>query len=166
MLIDQHRAHMKVLYDKYIKQMSGHSVVSQSILFPEVLHLTPAQHLILQELQEEIEKIGFNLSDLGGNDWSVSGVPAGTDGIDVKDLLLQVIDSIIEGGDSISSRINEHIAQTVAERAAIPYGRILSQDEMERLISDLLRLPQPNYTPAGKTVICKMSIEQIARMFN
>ena len=166
MLIDQHRAHMKVLYDKYIKQMSGHSVVSQSILFPEVLHLTPAQHLILQELQEEIEKIGFNLSDLGGNDWSVSGGPAGTDGIDVKDLLLQVIDSIIEGGDSISSRINEHIAQTVAERAAIPYGRILSQDEMERLISDLLRLPQPNYTPAGKTVICKMSIEQIARMFN
>lgn len=166
MLVDQHRAHIRVLYDRYMRQMGGNSIVSQSILFPEVLHLSASQNLILQDLQEEIEKIGFSLSDLGGNDWSISGIPAGVEGVDVKELLLQVIDSIIEGGDSIATRVSEHIALTVAERAAIPYGRMMGQEEMERLIGDLMKLPQPNYTPSGKTVICMMSIDQVARMFS
>lgn len=166
MLIDQHRAHVRILYDKYMKHMSSDSIVSQAILFPEILHLSTSQNLIIEELYDEMEQIGFNLSNLGGNDWSINGIPAGIEGVDVKELLLQVIDSIIEGGESLSSKIFEHIAQTVAEKAAIPYGRILQQDEMERLMSDLLKLPQPNYTPSGKTIICTMSLDQVSKMFN
>lgn len=166
MFVDQHRAHVRVLYDRYIKQVSNNSIVSQTILFPEVLHLSQSQNLIMSELLDEIEKVGFSLSNLGGNDWSVSAIPAGVENVDVKGLMLQVIDSIIDGGDSISSKVFEHIALTVAEKAAIPYGRILNEDEMETLLTDLLRLQQPNYTPAGKTVICLMSIDRIANMFS
>ncbi|MDD6779364.1 MAG: DNA mismatch repair endonuclease MutL [Bacteroidales bacterium] len=166
MLVDQHRAHVRVLYDRYIKQVSNNSIVSQSVLFPEVLHLSQSQHLIMAELCEEIEKVGFSLSSLSGTDWSVSAIPAGVENVDVKDLLLQVIDSIIEGGDSIASRVFEHIALTVAERAAIPYGKVLNNGEMEALIGDLLRLPQPNYTPAGKTVICMLPLDRIDGMFS
>lgn len=166
MLIDQHRAHVRILYDRYLKQMSSDNIVSQSILFPEILHLTVSQNLIIEELHDEIEQVGFNLANLGGNDWSINGIPAGVEGVDVKDLLLQVIDSIIEGGDSISNKIFEHIALTVADKAAIPYGRILQQEEMEQLLGDLLKLPQPNYTPTGKTIICTMSLDQITKMFN
>ena len=166
MLIDQHRAHVRILYDRYLKQMSSDNIVSQSILFPEVMHLTVSQNLIIEELHDEIEQVGFNLANLGGNDWSINGIPAGVEGVDVKDLLLQVIDSIIEGGDSISNKIFEHIALTVADKAAIPYGRILQQEEMEQLLGDLLKLPQPNYTPTGKTIICTMSLDQITKMFN
>lgn len=166
MLIDQHRAHVRILYDRYLKQLSSDNIVSQSILFPEVLHLTVSQNLIIEELHDEIEQVGFNLANLGGNDWSINGIPAGVEGVDVKDLLLQVIDSIIEGGDSISNKIFEHIALTVADKAAIPYGRILQQEEMEQLLGDLLKLPQPNYTPTGKTIICTMSLDQITKMFN
>lgn len=166
MLIDQHRAHVRILYDRYLKQMSSDNIVSQSILFPEILHLTVSQNLIIEELHDEIEQVGFNLANLGGNDWSINGIPAGVEGVDVKDLLLQVIDSIIEGGASISNKIFEHIALTVADKAAIPYGRILQQEEMEQLLGDLLKLPQPNYTPTGKTIICTMSLDQITKMFN
>lgn len=165
-LIDQHRAHVRVLYDKYMGQMSGDSIATQSILFPEVLHLSVSQNLIIEDKQEELEKIGFSLSNLGGTDWAINGVPTGTEGIDVKDLLLGVIDSIAEGGDSVSDKMFERIAMTVAEKAAIPYGRILKRQEMEQLISDLLKLPQPNYTPSGKIIISTMTIEQITKMFN
>ena len=121
---------------------------------------------VSQELIDEIEKVGFSISNLGGNDWSVSAIPAGVENVDVKELILEVIDSIIEGGDSIASKVFEHIALTVAEKAAIPYGRILSDEEMDTLLGDLLRLQQPNYTPSGKTIICMMPIERIASMFN
>lgn len=166
MLVDQHRAHVRILYDRYIKQVSNNSIVSQTILFPEVLNLSPSQHLIMSELIDEIEKVGFSISNLGGNDWSISAIPAGVDNIDVKELMLEVINSIIEGGESIASKVFEHIALTVAEKAAITYGRILTEEEMETLMSDLLRLPQPNYTPSGKTVICIMTSDRIDNMFN
>lgn len=166
MLVDQHRAHVRILYDRYMKQMSGENIVSQAILFPEILHLSMSQNLIIEELHDEMERVGFNLANLGGNDWSINGVPAGVEGVDVKDLLLQVIESIIEGGDSISNKVFEHIALTVADKAAIPYGRILQQEEMEQLMGDLLKLPQPNYTPSGKTIICTMTLDQITKMFN
>ena len=65
-----------------------------------------------------------------------------------------------------SCPISTHIALTVAERAAIPYGKHLSAEEMESLMGDLLRLPQPNYTPAGKTVICMLPLDKIAAMFS
>lgn len=166
MLVDQHRAHVRVLYDRYQKQVSNNSIVSQTILFPEVLNLSQSQHLIMTELIDEIEKVGFSISNLGGNDWSVSAIPAGVENVDVKELILEVIDSIIEGGESIASKVFEHIALTVAEKAAIPYGRILSDEEMDTLLGDLLRLQQPNYTPSGKTIICMMPLERIASMFN
>ena len=114
MLVDQHRAHVRILYDRYIKQVSNNSIVSQTILFPEVLNLSPSQHLIMSELIDEIEKVGFSISNLGGNDWSISAIPAGVDNIDVKELMLEVINSIIEGGESIASKVFEHIALTVA----------------------------------------------------
>lgn len=166
MIVDQHRAHVRILYERYMRQIAAQSAVSQTVLFPEILHLSVPQELILEELQAQVELIGFNLANLGGNDWSINAVPAGVEGIDVKDLLLQVIDSIIAGGESLADKVLEHIALTVAEKAAIPYGRTLSQEEIDSLLGDLLGLQQPNYTPSGKTIICTMTMDQITRMFD
>ena len=165
MIIDQHRAHVKVLFDKFLKQISGRSSISQRIMFPEILHLSGAQQLMLESVQEELENVGFDLSNLGNNDWSINGVPAGVDGIDVKDLLLQVIDSVAEGGKNVAVRIKEHIAMVIAEKAAIPYGRALSAKEMDTLIGNLLQLDAPNYTQDGKIVINIMTIDSINKLF-
>jgi DNA mismatch repair protein MutL len=165
MVIDQHRAHIKVLYEQYIHQIKEQKVKSQTVLFPDIMHLTPAQNIILKELEPEMESVGFSLSQLGGNDWSISALPAGLGTFDVKDTLLQVIESVTAGGESVSDTIHGKIALTVARNSAIPYGKVLTQDEMEDLLAKLLQLSNPNYTPDGKTIISVISNEQIEKLF-
>ena len=165
MVIDQHRAHVRILFDRYLGRIHAGNMSSQTILFPEVLHLGAAQCIALQELVPEMEKMGFSLSPLSGNDWAVNAIPAGLDGVDASAMVQQILESVENGGMPLKRRILEHLALTVAQSAAIPTGRILMQEEMDILVADLLKLPDPNYTPDGKTIITVIPMEQINKMF-
>ena len=159
MVIDQ------ILFDRYIGNIHTGELSSQTILFPEVLHLSAAQSVTLQGLLPEMEKMGFALSPLSGNDWSVNAIPSGIEGVEVSSMIHQIIESVDEGGMPLKKRIQEHLALTVAQSAAIPSGRTLQQEEMELLVADLLKLPEPNYTPDGKIIISMISMEQITKLF-
>ena len=165
MVIDQHRAHVRILFDRYISRIHSGAMSSQTILFPEVLHLSAAQSEALKELLPEMEKMGFALAPLSGNDWSVNAIPAGLDGVDASVMVQQIIESVDHGGMPVKKRILEHLALTVARSAAIPVGRTLMQEEMDILVADLLRLPEPNYTPDGKTIITVIPMDQITKLF-
>ena len=165
MVIDQHRAHVRILFDRYIGRIHSGSMSSQTILFPEVLHLSPAQAVTLEGLLPEMEKMGFVLSRMSGNDWAVNAIPAGLDGVDAAAMVQQIIESVENGGMPLKKRILEHLALTVARTAAIPAGRTLMQEEMDLIVADLLRLPEPNYTPDGKTIIQMIPIDHISKMF-
>ena len=165
MIVDQHRAHVRLLFEQYIKQLDATTISSQRVLFPEVLQLTTSQNIILKELEPEMEKIGFNLAQLSGNDWSINAVPAGMENVNIKDTILQVIDEVSMGGTSITTKVYESIALRVAKSAAIPYGKTMLQEEMDTLLSKLLCLPNPNYTPDGKTIISVLSNDQLEKMF-
>lgn len=165
MIVDQHRAHVRVLFEQYIKQLDATTISSQRVLFPEVLQLTTSQNIILKELEPEMEKIGFNLAQLSGNDWSINAVPAGMENVNIKDTILQVIDEVSMGGTSITTKVYESIALRVAKSAAIPYGKTMLQEEMDTLLSKLLCLQNPNYTPDGKTIISVLSNDQLEKMF-
>lgn len=165
MIVDQHRAHVRVLFEQYIKQLDATTISSQRVLFPEVLQLTTSQNIILKELEPEMEKIGFNLAQLSGNDWSINAVPAGMENVNIKDTILQVIDEVSMGDTSITTKVYESIALRVAKSAAIPYGKTMLQEEMDTLLSKLLCLPNPNYTPDGKTIISVLSNDQLEKMF-
>ena len=165
MIVDQHRAHVRVLFEQYIKQLDATTISSQRVLFPEALQLTTSQNIILKELEPEMEKIGFNLAQLSGNDWSINAVPAGMENVNIKDTILQVIDEVSMGGTSITTKVYESIALRVAKSAAIPYGKTMLQEEMDTLLSKLLCLPNPNYTPDGKTIISVLSNDQLEKMF-
>lgn len=165
MIVDQHRAHVRVLFEQYIKQLDATTISSQRVLFPEVLQLTTSQNIILKELEPEMEKIGFNLAQLSGNDWSINAVPAGMENVNIKDTILQVIDEVSMGGTSITTKVYESIALRVAKSAAIPYGKTMLQEEMDTLLSKLLCLTNPNYTPDGKTIISVLSNDQLEKMF-
>ncbi len=165
MLFDQHRAHLQVLYNQYQRQITSNSISAQALLFPEELQLTPAQSAIFEQMLPEVRQIGFSVNEESAGHWLVTTVPTGLEGVNIIQLLTNVIDEL--GGTEISlrERILELITLRVASSAAIPYGRILSQEEMAHLVEQLLQLPRPNYTPDGKLVINVISTEQIAKMF-
>ena len=165
MVIDQHRAHVRILFDRYIGQLHTGNLSSQAILFPEVLHLSAAQSVALQELLPEMEQMGFQLDSMGGNDWAINAIPAGIEGVDPVAMVQPILESVDNGGMPVKRRIMEHLSLTVARSAAIPVGRTLQQEEMEVLVADLLRLPEPNYTPDGKTIITVIPMEQITKLF-
>jgi len=165
LLIDQHRAHLLVIYERIMSQIDGVDVVSQRVMFPEVIHLTPSQNAVLEEIEKDMEKAGFMLSKLSGGDWSINAVPPGLDNVDVIDLLQEVITTISDGSN-LKDRIFEKIALTIASKAAINYGRQLNDDEMKTLVNDWRKLKNGRYTPNGKLIVNVFSIDQIAKMFN
>lgn len=165
MVIDQHRAHIRVLYDNLMKRYSSHQSMTQQVMFPEVLHLSPAENLILEDLEDDIKKVGFDIAFLGNDSWSINGIPTGIEGIDSKDLLHKVIESAEKGGESIETQMCEKMILEIAKRAAIPYGKALSQEEMDKMQSELLQLPSPNYTPDGKAIISVITMDNISKLF-
>ncbi len=166
MVIDQHRAHKLILYEEYIAKVRDKGFVSQSTLFPEIVELSPSQNAILTGLSDSLEELGFRLAPLGDNTWSVSGVPSVLTGVSARDTLLAMIESVTESGEDPGSRLHEQIALSMARSGAIKRGTPLSSNEMDRLISDLFRLPAPGLSPEGKPVFAIIRLDDIASLLN
>ncbi len=165
LILDQHRAHLTVLYERLMKQIDGINVISQRVLFPEIAHFTAAQNAVFEEIECDLEKAGFGVSRLSGGDWSINSVPPGLDNVDVIELLNDVINHVSTGGNSIKDRVYENIALTIAARAAIPSGRQLNEEEMKTLVNDWKQLQNPKYSPNGKLIANVLSLDQVSKMF-
>ena len=152
MIIDQHRASVRVLYERYLSQQDGHVINTQKLLFPETVSFSPSEAVTMQQLLPELTTYGFDLSDLGGNTYAVNGIPAGLEGVNPQTLLHDMISSA-GVADSLAT-IHSSLALQLAQSAAIPYGQILSNDEMESMINDLFSCSNVNYTPDGKAILC------------
>lgn len=166
MLIDQHRAHIRVLFDKLIATAETSAVESQKVMFQEVIKLSTAQNLILDELKAEMEKMGFELSFLGDCSWAVNAVPACLDNVDVKELILDVVDSAVNGGLSVTKQVSERIALSSARAAAIGYGRKLTGSETDSLLASLFKSKEASFTPDGKKIITTLTFDEINKMFS
>lgn len=164
LIVDQHRAHVKVLYDRYLSQLQYSENISQGIMFPISLYLTASQNVLLESIEEEMNKIGFNLTKIKDNEWTINGVPNGLENVDIADVVLQILDEINDGGKDMSVKLYERIAYSVAKSGAIRAGKILSNLECEKLIDDLLSLPEPNYTPDGKKIFTILDVDQISKL--
>ncbi|MBQ8989203.1 MAG: DNA mismatch repair endonuclease MutL [Prevotella sp.] len=152
MIIDQHRADIRVRFERYMEHFHQHSANVQRLLFPEVLQLIPSEAATLEGILPEIAAIGFDVSSLGGNSFSVNGMPAGLDGLDPVSLLRQLVADAAQ--NTQLSDLHARLAMSLARSAAIPYGQVLTNEEMESLINDLFSCSNVNYTPDGKAVLC------------
>ena len=168
MIIDQHRASVRILYERYMNQLSNHTASTQKILFPETVQLSPAEAVVMEQFLPELINAGFDLSDLGGNTYAVNGVPAGTEGIDPAALVHQMVDDVTlplgSSKNSPLSTLHSPLALRLAQSAAIPYGQVLGNDEMENVINELFSCSNVNYTPDGKAILCILpqgDIEQL-----
>ena len=162
MIIDQYRADVRIRYERYMNQLQNHTASTQKVLFPETVQFSPSEAVTMQQLLPDLSAIGFDLSDLGGNTYAVNGVPAGTEGLDPVALIQQMVAD--ESINSQLSTVNSRVALRLAQSAAIPYGQVLSNDEMENIINELFSCSNVNYTPDGKAILCILpqgDIEQL-----
>ena len=151
MIIDQYRADVRVRYERYMEQFRQHSASTQRLLFPEAVQFAPSEAVVLEKILPELAGIGFEVSSLGGNSFAVNGMPAGLDGLDPVSLLRQLVADA--ASDVQLSDLHARLALGLARSAAIPYGQVLTNDEMESLINDLFSCSNVNYTPDGKAIL-------------
>lgn len=163
MIIDQHRADVRIRYERYLAQQNQHASVSQRILFPETVQLPLSDVVLLEKILPELTNLGFELTDLGNNCYAIIGVPAGIEGLNPKSLLLDMVHDVMNGDDSIAE-IKKNLSISLARNAALPKGQLLSNAEMEELINGLFSCSNMNYTPDGEPILSilpQRDIEQL-----
>ena len=177
MIIDQHRADVRIRYERYLQQLENHTVATQQLLFPESVRFSPAESVVLQKMLPSLTAMGFDLSDLGGNSFAVNGIPAGLEGVDPVTLIRQIVadsedDSLSDDSATVKSTVssklstvNSKVALSLAQCVATPYGQVLSNDEMEQIINELFACSNVNYTPNGKSVLTILPQTDIERLF-
>lgn len=165
MLIDQHRAHICVLFDRYLTQIRQKQGVSQGVLFPEILQLPASEATVLQSITDDLAAVGFDLSDLGGGSYAINGIPAGIEGLNPVELVRNMVHTALEKGNDVKEEIQNMLALTLARAAAIVYGQVLTNEEMVSLVDSLFACPSPNYTPDGRVVLSTIKEEDIDKLF-
>jgi DNA mismatch repair protein MutL len=165
MIIDQHRAHVRILYDQYMQMFDTISTTSQKVLFPEIVQFPPSEAVVLEKVIPEMEHLGFELTDLGNRNYAINAVPAGLDGVNMVKLVQSMVATALEQGKNVSEEIHHALAICMARCAAIPRGQVLSNEEMEGLVNQLFSCNEVNYTPDGKPVLSILKQEDIEHLF-
>lgn len=170
-IVDQHRAHVKILYERYMKKITQGDNVSQSLMFPEQINLDPEQQSALREVEGDLSRLGFSLEYVDEDCWHINQIPASLRDTDAKDIILRILDSVGDGGINYGNEsggvaeIASRLALAMARSTAIQAGQKLSADEMEHLIGELFALSDPTYTPNGNLVFCLLSSTKLDSMF-
>jgi DNA mismatch repair protein MutL len=164
-IIDQRRAHIRILFDKYMQQLCNKKGISQGLLFPEIIAFTPQEATMLPHILEEFAFIGFDLSNLGNNTYAINGVPAGLENVDIVGVLKDMLNKAIETGCEIQEEICEALSLALAQQAAIPFGKVLSHEEADQLIADLFSSSSTNYTPNGKVITSLLNDDELEKRF-
>ena len=164
LVVDQHRAHVRILFDRYIELARLEAFTSQRVMFPEAIDLSASDSVVLEEISGELAALGFDLSFLGDNSWSVNGLPSMLSGVNPREVIEQLIATASESGEELGSDMRVRIALSMARSAAIRPGQILTASEIDHLLSDLFKLTSPAYTPDGKRVFAPLTVDDIAAL--
>lgn len=166
MIIDAHRAHFTVLYHSLLKAIGSGKVPSQMLLIPEPLSLTASQKTILDANQTSLRNVGFSFAKVVETDWVLQSIPGTIAHSDAVATFITLLDSLGNITDNDAEQWQIRCATTLARSGAVRSTRALNAAEMERLLCDLFRLPNPNYTPEGLPVVRILRIEQLTSMFS
>lgn len=165
MIINQHRAHINILYERYLKLMGEGPLNSQSLIFAEELQLSPNASVTLSANLEMVESLGFKVSLQGEGLWTLTAAPALMSDTAPVQALQMLVDALGDEEESQASSIRARAALAMARSSAIAAGRILSATEMDTLVADLFRCTTPMFTPDGLTVMHTIENDDIDKFF-
>ena len=166
MIVDQHRAHVRVLYERFLNDAKNHGSASQGLLFPEMFQLSQVDAAAFADLKPRFAALGFDLSDMGRGAVAVQGVPSGMEGQDYERLITDMIADLRINPTQEEDRQLESMAFAMARKAAIPAGRHLSENEMQELLRSLKACSMPSRTPDAKLVYVIRSEQEISKWFD
>lgn len=167
LLIDQHVAHERILFDKFRKKENERRIESQNLLLPETFDLTPAQAVAFDLVADELENVGFALMRLSGRTIAVKAVPTDLPPSEVRNLLAEILDSLdsVKRGNARET-LRDDIAASLACKAAVKINMKLTPEKMQWLIDRLLKTSSPTTCPHGRPVILRLTMKDIERGFH
>lgn len=167
LLVDQHVAHERILFDKYRARETGRAIESQTLLLPETLDLPPAQSEAFQLIEGELEAMGFDVMRLSGRTIAIKAIPTDLPAGEARNLFAEILDNIdLDKRGSAKSTLRDDIAASLACRAAIKINMKLTPEKMQWLIDKLLLTSSPTTCPHGRPVILRLSMKDIERGFH
>lgn len=164
MVLDQHAAHERILYEEALRNLTKRQASSQQVLFPTVSDLTPPEFHVLEEHKELIQKLGFEIKHFGGRTILVTAVPTLLRNKSGEVLLKEVLTQLQEEEKVEKDRVKA-VARSFACHAAIKAGERLNQEEMENLVRQLFATEEPYSCPHGRPTIIRLSLEELNKKF-
>ena len=165
MIVHARRAHITILYHQLIAQLHDQRGASQQLLFPEQLTVSAEEQAALDVLLPDLQHIGFELEKVAAGQYDITAMPSVLGNKNAETALRAIIARSVDGQMDVREDMQQRIALTLAQSAAISMGKPLSEVEMEDMLRRLFALPSHRITPDGKTVIVLLSTEDIARRF-
>ena len=165
MIIDQYRAHTRILYEGYIEQMQKRRPSSLKPLFPDTIHFSASDKVVVEAVMPELQNIGFELTPNEEGDYKITAVPSGLDGLDYVALVQDLVASAREKTTSAIDDINHSIALELASNAAVTYGQVLTNAEMENIVNSLFACSNFSYTPDGKKILTMLRQTDLEQLF-
>ncbi|MBQ7775324.1 MAG: DNA mismatch repair endonuclease MutL [Lachnospiraceae bacterium] len=164
-IIDQHAAHEKVKYERFMKQYHEKTIVTQNLMPPIIVSLTGQEESVLKEYETIFDSLGFEIEAFGGNEYALRAVPVDLYGCNEKQMFLEVLDELSDMGPRGSLKVVEEKIATMSCKAAVKGNNTLSLEEAERLIDELLTLENPYNCPHGRPTIITMSKYEMEKRF-
>ncbi len=164
-IIDQHAAHEKVKYERFMKQYHEKTIVTQNLMPPIIVSLTGKEEMILKEYEEIFANLGFEIEEFGGDEYALRAVPVDLYGCDEKQMFLEVLDELSDMGPRESLKVVEEKIASMSCKAAVKGNNRLSREEAEKLIDELLTLENPYNCPHGRPTIITMSKYEMEKRF-
>jgi len=164
MVIDQKRAHERILYERLMQVLENHEVASQQQLFPETFELNASDATLLTSILPDLRALGFDIRDFGKNSFIINGTP----GVLNTSSPIEIIESLLEeyknSPVSLQEKARETVAASLAQASAIPYGHALKPGEISELIDNLFACQTPNFSPKGKKILSIMPLEDFEKL--
>lgn len=164
MVIDQKRAHERILYERLMQVLENNEVASQQQLFPETIELNASDAVLLSNILPDLRALGFDIRDFGKNSFIINGTP----GVLNTTSPIEIIESLLEeyknSPVNLQEKARETVAISLAQASAIPYGQTLKPGEISELIDNLFACQTPNFSPKGKKVLSIMPLEDFEKL--
>lgn len=164
MVIDQKRAHERILYERLMQVLENHEVASQQQLFPETIELNPSDATLLSGILPDLRALGFDIRDFGKNSFIINGTPGVLNTTSPIEIIECLLEEYKNSPVNLQEKARETVAISLAQASAIPYGQILKPGEISELIDNLFACQTPNFSPKGKKILSIMPLEDFEKL--